>query len=696
MHKSSSIIRSKLARRIFLLFVLCALLPVCALATVAAWQISSRIHQQSIDALRRQSKDVGMTIFSGLTLLQSQLQSAAITAGSVGKPAEPPLLSLPAGQIKGFISFTVLTEDLPSAAPLASLFHSQELRDHFLQNESVLFFSPDKAGKTKLYLAKQIPNSGPGLRLLAGEVNPEYLPTLISYAQPDEVDILVFNANGLQIYGQRAPTKPSRARALLAQLAENTGHLEWQEDGSSYLAHHWKAYLYPLYRAEPWTILAIQPKAETTLAAQAFVKPFALILGLAMGVVILASSIQIRRSLVPLALLREGAQKISRGDFNSRLSLPCNDEFADLAETFNDMSNQLQHQFCTVKEMSHLVQNILQAYDLDKILDTVLTNFRKIIACEWLSICLMNNNSRHTGRMVSNRYSHKILSPTKTSVVVFSEPELTALESAGDSLRIPTDNVFAKTLTPMIKQGAEDFVLLPIRIKSRLVGLLTLGFRQPQASIDDDLIRARQIADEIAVALDNIRLINELQSLNWGTIEALAKAVDAKSPWTAGHSERVTQLALQIGRQLELDKPQLEQLHWAGLFHDIGKIAIPGTILDKPNKLSTEEYALMQSHPQKGADILQPIKAYRSAIPIIAQHHEWFDGNGYPAGLRQEQICIGARILAVADAYDALFSDRPYRAGWDRHRVLAYLDDKAGSQFDPAVVRAFMKVLPAA
>lgn len=197
------------------------------------------------------------------------------------------------------------------------------------------------------------------------------------------------------------------------------------------------------------------------------------------------------------------------------------------------------------------------------------------MVCEWLTICLMDKNSRQTGRAASNRYAHNILSPAKTTAAIFSEPDLTTLESAGDSLQVTADSVFSTALSSMTKEGAENFILLPIRIKARLGGLLTLGFRQSPAPIDDDLIRARQIADEIAVALDNIRLIKELQSLNWGTIEALAKSVDAKSPWTAGHSERVTQLALQIGRQLELDTQQLEQLHWAGPFHDIGKIANP-------------------------------------------------------------------------------------------------------------------------
>jgi putative nucleotidyltransferase with HDIG domain len=417
---------------------------------------------------------------------------------------------------------------------------------------------------------------------------------------------------------------------------------------------------------------------------------------LTLAVVILASSIQIRRSLVPLALLREGALKISRGEFSTQLSLTSNDEFADLADTFNGMSAQLDKQFCAVKEMGQLAQQLLQVQSRDAVLDTVMSRFRRVVPCEWLAISLFSKHLPQTAHTVTNRHAHEVLSGTRTLNTVFTEQDLSSLLAIDQHLQLPKASPFKALLPAMQDEGAEHFFLLPIFITHQLGGLLTIGNRQLPSGLKDDLIRARQIADEIAVAPDNIRLVDELQSLNWGTIEALAKAVDAKSPWTAGHSERVTQLALQIGRQLGLDKQQLEQLHWAGLFHDIGKIAIPNSILDKPGKLNDDEYALMQSHPQKGAEILQPIEAYRVAIPIIAQHHERFNGSGYPSGFQQEGICIGARILAVADVYDALFSDRPYRQGWEHHRVLAYIQDKAGSQFDPTVVRAFMKVHPTA
>lgn len=195
----------------------------------------------------------------------------------------------------------------------------------------------------------------------------------------------------------------------------------------------------------------------------------------------------------------------------------------------------------------------------------------------------------------------------------------------------------------------------------------------------------------------NIREILEankkLDRLNWGALRALARTVDAKSSWTAGHSERVTGLALKTARMLGLSQEGLDNLHRAGLLHDIGKIGVPQEILDKPGKLTKEEYRTMCEHPEKGASILEPIEDYAEIIPLIRQHHEWLNGGGYPNGLKGEDITLGARILAVADVFDALISDRPYRAGIPLERVISIIKEGVGTQFDPKVVDAFLEVI---
>jgi putative nucleotidyltransferase with HDIG domain len=181
--------------------------------------------------------------------------------------------------------------------------------------------------------------------------------------------------------------------------------------------------------------------------------------------------------------------------------------------------------------------------------------------------------------------------------------------------------------------------------------------------------------------------------MNWGALQALARAVDAKSAWTAGHSERVAELALKIGKSLNLNSNSIENLQRAAFLHDIGKIGVPLAVLDKPSKLSEEEFHLIKRHPGLGAKIIQPINAFKTITPMIAQHHERFDGKGYPVGLAGEEIHQGARILAVADVYDALSSDRPYRKGMVIEATLELIQKEAGGQFDPEMVEALLKVI---
>jgi HAMP domain-containing protein len=168
-------------------------------------------------------------------------------------------------------------------------------------------------------------------------------------------------------------------------------------------------------------------------------------------------------------------------------------------------------------------------------------------------------------------------------------------------------------------------------------------------------------------------LIDELERFNWETLETLANTVDAKSRWTKDHSKRVTEKAVKIGVALGLGEDELNDLKRAGLLHDIGKLNIRDDILDKNAELTDEEFKELRGHPREGERILRPLKifdAYASVLPMVRQHHERFDGNGYPDGLAKEDISLGARILAVADTYDALISDRPYRSGMKLERVI--------------------------
>ena len=173
-------------------------------------------------------------------------------------------------------------------------------------------------------------------------------------------------------------------------------------------------------------------------------------------------------------------------------------------------------------------------------------------------------------------------------------------------------------------------------------------------------------------------------------VTALARAIEARDPYTRGHSARVSAIAVVIARRLGWGASRLAALRLGGLLHDVGKLNLDGSVLDKPGPLNERERMEISRHPLAGARLIRPFANLRPALPYILFHHERWDGTGYPSGRSREQIPPGARILAVADAFDAMTSSRPYRPALPLKRALAEVRAGAGSQFDPAVVRAFL------
>jgi putative nucleotidyltransferase with HDIG domain/PAS domain S-box-containing protein len=187
--------------------------------------------------------------------------------------------------------------------------------------------------------------------------------------------------------------------------------------------------------------------------------------------------------------------------------------------------------------------------------------------------------------------------------------------------------------------------------------------------------------------------LTELRDLLDGLMHAFANAIDAKSHWTRGHSDRVAEYSIEIAREMGLSKADTDNLKTAALLHDIGKIGTYDEILDKPEKLTPGEYELVKKHPGKGIDILSPIKKMKDVLPIIIHHHEQVDGGGYPDGLKDGEIPLPARILSAADSYDSMIAERPYRPPLGKEYAVGELKRRSGTQFDPEVVKAFLRVL---
>jgi HD-GYP domain-containing protein (c-di-GMP phosphodiesterase class II) len=184
----------------------------------------------------------------------------------------------------------------------------------------------------------------------------------------------------------------------------------------------------------------------------------------------------------------------------------------------------------------------------------------------------------------------------------------------------------------------------------------------------------------------------EMRQMFTQTVASLAQAVDARDKYTSGHSQRVQLISVDIGRVMRRSAKELEALEWGGLLHDVGKIGVPDSVLNKPDRLTKEERAIMNAHPVIGANIIAPVTKLAPELPIIRHHHEWYNGSGYPDRLMGDEIPLLARILHVADAFEAMTAARPYRMKpLTGEQAMAELRKFAGVQFDPAIVDAFTK-----
>ena len=266
----------------------------------------------------------------------------------------------------------------------------------------------------------------------------------------------------------------------------------------------------------------------------------------------------------------------------------------------------------------------------------------------------------------------KVVSPDTVIVMISG---MQTIESAINALRL----------------GAFDYLMKPFDL------------RQAEAAVaraleHHELVVAKQryenhleeLVDQRTAELD--QALDSLENAYRSTLQALTAALETRDAETHGHSERVVTFSLRLGREYGLTGPQVKALEFGSLLHDIGKIGVPDAILRKPAKLTDEEWVRMREHPMHGQQILRGIKFLEGPARVVAQHHEKWDGSGYPLGLKAEEIDICARIFSVADAFDAITSDRVYRQGRPYEAASQELDEWANRQFDPKVVEAFHRV----
>jgi putative nucleotidyltransferase with HDIG domain len=690
-------LKSKVAQRIALLFVACALLPIIILAVLSIIQVKSQLQEQSEARLAQTSKSYGMAVYERLLFLEADLIRVALKIPTALQDSPPLAASIINEYQKdrfkslAVVSGTKILLPILGSIDEVPVFSFEEKRQ--IQAGSPVLRSRKRAGQPpKIFMCIGADPDPSGQNILIGEVDPFYLwymsyedsiPAMTTFFVLDHEKNLLFSTK------KSDPELPVRFSAEVESSV--SGNFDWEHKGEKYLACFRNIFLQTKFKLPSWIVVTAEAKKDIRSPITNFQKTYILVILLSLWIVIFLSFNQIRRSLIPLERLKDGVNRIAQKDFDARVIITSRDEFADVAKSFNTMAYRLGKQFRTLTAIAEIDRGILSSFETEDIVNSLLTRMPEVFPCDSVGFALLNANKPepaktftwHKETIAKDDLEGFSLLPSDAKNLLENRHYL-YFEHAGS---VPN------YLAPLVQNGAHFSYVFPLFLSGTLEGIISLGYHSRPNFSEEELSLARQICNQIGIGLTNARLIEELSDFNLGTLRALARAIDAKSPWTAGHSERVTDYGLEIGKEMGYSDEEMDILQRGGLLHDIGKIGIPNEILDKTGDLTEKERIIIEDHPRLGVRILEPIGAFTDVLRIVQQHHENFDGTGYPNKLAGEEISEYSRIFAVADRYEALTTDRPYRKAIEPLEAVKFLKENSGKQFDPKVVAVFLKVL---
>ncbi len=464
---------------------------------------------------------------------------------------------------------------------------------------------------------------------------------------------------------------------------------------------------------------------------------------LALLTVVIILGVLLRTFVVsPVNRLLKVIKNVEKGNWDARVDLETQDELGYLGEAFNQMIQELKElhdrSVKREKELSRVRTELQHKRELEELNSQLEYKIKEVETANKAIMALtkevrtknlelsnmverlkkINEVGRVLTSIIESRELVKLIVKT-TSELLDADRSVIHIRNERDvelSIKYEKDlgvqeveditlefkglysDVF-KRGRPMVLRQAETGPVrmsVPLKMKGKVVGAILvenskggLGFSHHEMEI------LSTFANQAMVAIENAWLYERIKTNYIATIKSLVNALEANDRYTRGHSERVRILATELGRHIGLDYKELEVLEQAAILHDIGKIGIDSTILNKNDKLTAAEYSLVKSHPLIGEEILGPIDTLEEVRTTIIQHHERYDGLGYPYGLAGEEISLKARILAVVDTFDAMLTDRPYRRAYPYERVIQELRSSAGTQFDPFLVESFIEMLEA-
>ena len=404
----------------------------------------------------------------------------------------------------------------------------------------------------------------------------------------------------------------------------------------------------------------------------------------------------IRRIIKKTVMIIKRMQCISVENDGERIEVAWNDELKDLAHSFNRIKASLETKIKELQYSRSLTRELFQrmghamtsSQKMDALLNIIVHGMKKVLETGSSFIALYDND----GKLYLKAYAG-------------------SQKNLSDNMRL-SDNKGAigrviKNSSPVtIKKNPADagvegeiyyeanIVCVPVIVKDKIRGVLGAADKSDVQSIDpEDVFLLENVAGQIAICVENLELSKNIEETYYNTLVMLARIVEAKDACSAGHLERVSHYIQMIAEKLDIDEETKRTLMDGALLHDLGKVGIEDAILKKSGELTAREYDIMKHHSIIGENILKPLRSMSKLSTLVRHHHELYDGTGYPDGLKGENIPLAARILTIADIYDALTTDRPYRKALSKEDAIKTIKSYAGNKLDPELVDIFVEVI---
>jgi putative nucleotidyltransferase with HDIG domain len=679
--------RTKVAGRILALFFVGAIVPVLLLAGLTFRAVSSQLSNQSEAQLRQ-------LLGGSVQIMPHQLVAAGAWAEAVDGVLLTglPLQGGAAPALIPSVDSLALEEGgvrLAAVGSMGATLPLSEAERSRLAGGAPILRTITGPGGSDVHLG--VPSSTQG-RVVWVDLVADSLweAALILAADPRVSDLCVLDAESRpfvckQGTGSGLPgAVPTRAERTSAGGVAGVVEVD-TPDGRQIAA--WRSiFLRSSFGVPEWLIVVSESTESVYAPVASFSYNLPLVLAVGLGLVFLLANLLVKRTMEPLVQLSSGTERIARHDLTARVEVGSDDEFGQLASSFNTMADRLSRQFRLIEAAAEVDRAVIEEGDASAASRALMGGIGELLPVDRAGLLLFDPGNDGLSILFQSDPSGISVAGVPKETTPDDLPWLK--ESA--PYQIVTPNRVPEVFSAAEVGSSGGRVLIaPLAVRGTFVGAMALEVGADATWTDDDMAQALQLVHQASVALNELRLRRETLEMGWEALGALAIAIDAKSQWTSGHSERVSELATGLAGRLELSIEQRDLLHRGGLLHDIGKIGVSTEVLDYPGKLDDAMRQAIEAHPAIGARILEPIKVFRPLIPIVRHHHERWDGKGYPDGLAGTDIPYLARILAVADVYDAMKSARPYRPALSKEIVLEHILEGAGSAFDPELVEPF-------